>query len=363
MIIFWGLITAILSFALSLAIRNWATKRKIAIADIRGRDLHTKPTTRLGGAAIVGSFLIICAVLIGIYGDKDLLDFGFPYKTLGLTVDKRFLGIILSSVFISLVMLIDDLGGVKPFYKLLSQIGAALLLILTGVGLTYFNNPFGNTIYLDTWKVPVQIGASVFSFVVWADIILILWVGVLTNATNFIDGLDGLASTLALIAFITLGVISFNTGQISTALLCAVIIGAILGFLPFNLPPAKMFLGDVGSMFLGLMLAAVSVISGGKLAALLMVFSLVILNALYVVARRIIKGKNPFTSPDQSHLHHRFLRLGFSPQKTLVIITLLSAIFGLTALLSYGQLKIYLLIIFAVLALFGFYYLDLKQKK
>ena len=359
----WGLISAVLSFILSLYIKNWTTKRKIALTAPRDRDLHTKPTTRLGGVAIVGSFLIICALLVGIYGDKDLVDFGFPFKTLGITIDKRLLGIILASVFISLVMLLDDLRGVKPFYKLMAQIGAAVILILTGVGLTYFNNPFGNTIYLDGWKIPVQIGANVFNLVVWADIILILWVGVLTNATNFIDGLDGLAATLSLIAFITLGVISFNAGQTSTALLCAVIIGAIIGFLPFNLPPAKMFLGDVGSMFLGLMLATVSVISGGKLAALLMVFALVILNALYVVVKRVLHGKNPFTTPDQSHLHHRFLRLGFSPQKTLLIITLLSALFGLTALLSYGQLKIYLLIIFAVLALLGFYYLDLKGKK
>lgn len=363
MIILWGFLAAILSFVFSSCLKNWATKRKIALVAPRERDLHIKSTPRLGGVAIVGAFLLVCAILVAIYGDRGMMDFGFPFKTLGVAIDKRLLGIILATVFISLVMLIDDLRGLKPFYKLLAQIGSALILILTGVGLTYLNNPFGLTIFLDNAKIPVQLAGEIFNFVIWADLFLILWVVLLTNATNFIDGLDGLAPTLSLIAFIILGILSAQIGQTSTALLCAVISGSIIGFLPFNLPPAKMFLGDTGSMFLGLMLATVSVISGGKLATLLLVFALVILDAIYVVIKRIVKGQNPLTTPDQSHLHHRFLRLGFSPQKTLLIIVTLSALFGLTALFSFGQLKIYLLAIFGLFALFGFYYLDLKQKK
>jgi len=362
MIIFWGFITAILSFGLSYVIKNWASKRKIALTDPRDRDLHQKPTPRLGGVAIVGSFLVVCAVLVGIYGDKGLLDFGFPYKTLGVTIDKRLLGIILASVFIALVMLVDDLKGVRPFYKLLAQIGAALILILTGVGLIYLNNPFGLTIYLDNVKFPVQFAGEIFNFVLWADLFFILWVVLLTNATNFIDGLDGLASTLALIAFLTLGILSYQNGQISTALLCAVICGATIGFLPFNLPPAKMFLGDVGSMFLGLMLATVSVISGGKLAALMMVFALVIMDAIYVIVKRILRGKNPLTTPDKTHLHHRFLRAGLSARAILLINALISLAFGLFALLFFGQMKIILIVVLAFLTLGMFITTDLFIK-
>jgi len=363
MIVFWGFLAAILSFVFSWWIKGWATKRKIALVDPRDRDLHKKPTPRLGGVAIVGAFLLVCLILVGIYGDQKLMDFGFPYKTLGVAIDKRLLGIILATVFISLIMLIDDLKSLKPFYKLLAQIGSAIILILTGVGLTYLNNPFGLTIHLDNIKIPIQLSGEVFNFVVWADLFLILWVVLLTNATNFIDGLDGLAPTLGLIAFIILGILSVQIGQSSTALLCAIIAGSIIGFLPFNFPPAKMFLGDTGSMFLGLMLATVSVISGGKLATLLMVFALVILDAIYVVVKRILKGKNPLITPDQTHLHHRFLHLGFTPRATLFIITIASTIFGLTALLTYGQTKIYLLGLLGFLVLYSFFYLDFKIKK
>ena len=92
---------------------------------------------------------------------------------LGISIDKRFLGILLATVLLSIVMLIDDIRGIKPSYKLLAQIGAAMLLILTGVGLVYLNNPFGHTIYLDSIKLPIQIGPNTFNFVVWADILLI----------------------------------------------------------------------------------------------------------------------------------------------------------------------------------------------
>ncbi len=363
MIIFWGALATVFSFFLTWLVRNWALKNKIGLSPSRKRDIHSKPTPRLGGLAIVGTFLLVGIILIGLYADKGPVDFGFPYKALGITIDKRFLGILLATVFISVVMLIDDIKGVKPSYKLLSQIGAALILILTGVGLVYFNNPFGNTIYLDSIKLPIQIGSNVFNLVVWADIILILWVVLLTNATNFIDGLDGLAATLGLIAFVILGVLSYTVGQTATAVLSSVVAGALVGFLPFNLPPAKMFLGDVGSMFIGLMLAITSVISGGKLAALLMVFSLVILNAIYVVIKRIVKGQNPFTTPDQSHLHHRLLRLGLSPRGALFILVACSTVFGLIALLSYGQIKVYLLCLLSVIAFGGFFYLDYKIKR
>jgi UDP-GlcNAc:undecaprenyl-phosphate GlcNAc-1-phosphate transferase len=363
MVIFWGALATIISFLLTWLIKNWALKNKVGLAGPRERDLHTKPTPRLGGLAIVGAFLLVGIILVALYADTGPVDFGFPYKTLGVAIDKRFLGILLATVFISIVMLVDDIKGVKPSYKLLSQIIAAFILILTGVGLVYFNNPFGNTIYLDSVKLPVQIGSDVFNLVIWADIILILWVVLLTNATNFIDGLDGLATTLGLIAFVILGILSYTVGQTATAVLSAITAGALIGFLPFNLPPAKMFLGDVGSMFIGLMLAVVSVISGGKLAALLMVFALVILNAIYVIARRIIKRQNPFTTPDQSHLHHRLLRLGLSPQATLFVLVVCSTVFGLIALLSYGQIKFYLLCLLSIIAFCGFFYLDYKIKK
>jgi UDP-GlcNAc:undecaprenyl-phosphate GlcNAc-1-phosphate transferase len=154
----------------------------------------------------------------------------------------------------------------------------------------------------------------------------------------------------------------------------AVFAGAIIGFIPLNLPlnaprslggggAAKIFLGDTGSMFLGLMLAILTVISGGKLATVLLVFGLVIIDALYVILKRILRGKNPLTTPDQSHLHHRFLRAGFTPAMSLILITLLSLSFGLAGLLTSGKLKIILIVILALFSILLFLLLDLVGKK
>jgi len=237
---------------------------------------------------------------------------------------------------------------------------------LAGVGITYLNNPFGLTINLDSIKIPLQFNSEIYHFILWADLFLIAWVVLLTNATNFIDGLDGLAGTLSFIAAIILIFLSLKIGQGATALLAAVFAGAIIGFLPFNLPHSlpqvKLFLGDTGSQFLGLMLAILTVISGGKLATVLLVFGLVIINSLYVVAKRIARGKNPFTTADRTHLHHRFLQAGFSQISTLIIISGASLLFGLSGLLLEGKIKILMIGVLTVFSLGLFAILDLKSQ-
>ena len=368
MIYFWAALAAIISFTLSWQLRKYAIRRKLAIPP-RERDVHNRPTPRLGGVAVVGAFLLVM-ILIAAFGGKSATDFGFPFAILGVSIDKRLLGILIATVFISLVMLRDDLKGVPAFWKFIAQIATGLILVVTGVGITYLNNPFGLTINLESIRIPVQIGANVYHLVLWADLLLLAWVGLLMNATNFIDGLDGLAATLSVVSGSILVALSLNVSQSATALLAAVFVGAVIGFLPFNLPAgrqacptAKMFLGDTGAMFLGLMLAVLTLITGGKLATLLLVFGLVILDALYVVAKRVAQGRNPFTTADQTHLHHRFLRAGFSPASTLIFITLYSLAFGLAGLLTSGKLKIELIGVLAALSIALFVYLDFKVKK
>lgn len=361
MIYFWAVLAAIISFTLSWQLRQYAIRRKLAIPP-RERDVHNRPTPRLGGVAVVGAFLLVM-ILIAAFGGKSATDFGFPFAILGVSIDKRLLGILIATVFISLVMLRDDLKGVPAFWKFTAQVVTGLILVVTGVGITYLNNPFGLTINLESIRIPLQIGANVYHLVLWADLLLLAWVGLLMNATNFIDGLDGLAATLSVVSGSILVALSLNVSQSATALLAAVFVGAVIGFLPFNLPPAKMFLGDTGAMFLGLMLAVLTLITGGKLATLLLVFGLVILDALYVVAKRVAKGQNPFTTADQTHLHHRFLRAGFSPASTLIFITLYSLAFGLAGLLTSGKLKIELIAVLAALSIALFVYLDFKVKK
>lgn len=327
----------------------------------RERDLHQKPISRLGGLAVVLSFLF---VIIGyaIFASKSATDLGFPFAIFSLSIDKRLLGIILAVIIMSAVMLYDDFKGVPAYLKFTTQIVTALILILTGVGITYLNNPFGLVIPLDTISYPIQIGANVFHFVFWADLLLIGWVLLLTNATNFIDGLDGLSGSLSFVAAVILAILSFQMGQTAAAILASIFAGAVFGFLFFNLPPAKIFLGDTGSMFLGLILAVLTFISGGKLATVFLVFAIAIIDAIYVIAKRLIRGKNPFTSADQTHLHHRFLRAGLSQSTTLFIIILFSLAFGLSALYLEPKLKLITLGILTILTLIMFVSLDFKNK-
>ena len=361
MIYLWGAITAALSFALTLWLKNYSSRKKVGLSPIRERDQHKTLIPRIGGIAVVAAFLLVMITIL-LFLPKSATDLGFPFAVFGISVDKRLLGILVAVVFLAIVMLFDDLKGVPAYLKLSAQIVSAAILIAAGVGIVYLNNPFGLAIALDSIKFPIQIGGSVYHLVFWADLFLILWVIILTNATNFIDGLDGLAGSLSLVAAVILIFLSLKVGQPATALVATVFAGAILGFLPFNLPRAKIFLGDTGSMFLGLMLAILTVISGGKLATVLLVFGLVILDAVYVIAKRLFQGKNPLTNPDQQHLHHRFLRAGFSPTSTLIIISVISLLFGLAGILTSGQMKIYLIGILAVLSLVAFIALDRKAK-
>lgn len=359
----WALLSALISYFTCRYLIKVLKSKQIAVQAPRDRDAHKSPTPRLGGLGIFAGFLIAIILAIIIFGRN--FDFGFPYAIFGLPIDKRLLGIVLSSTLIVGIMTIDDIRGLNPFAKLASQIFAAIILILTGVGLTYVNNPMGLAISLDSYKIPFQIAGNTFHFVVIADLLFIAWIILVTNATNFIDGLDGLAGSLSLIASVILMFVSLSVGQTSTALLSAILAGAILGFLFLNLPKrdAKIFLGDSGSMFLGLMLATLSVITGGKLATIVLVYGLVIIDALYVIVKRLATGQNPFTTADQSHLHHRFLKAGFTKIQTLLIICAMSVSFGLSALLLGSKDKIVAIIILTIFSLAVFVTLDLYNRK
>lgn len=355
------IVSTLVSIAITYSVLKLSQKYSLALQSPRERDLHTKPISRLGGLAVVISFLISLVVVFGLFKGVSA-DFGFPFAIFGLSIDKRLLGIILATIFLSAFMLIDDVKGLPAYTKLVIQILSALILIASGIGIAYLNNPFGLAIRLDSIAWPIHLGADIYHFVFFADMFFIVWFLLFTNATNFIDGLDGLASSLVFVGAVILGMMSFQVGQISTAILASILAGSILGFLFFNLPPAKIFLGDTGSMFLGMMLAVLSVITGGKLATIFAVFALVIIDAIYVIAKRLIRGKNPLTTADQTHLHHRFLKAGFSKQSTLSIVIVLSFAFGLSALYLESKTKLIVLALLTALTVVLFIFLDLKKK-
>lgn len=341
---------------------KFAKKKGLVFPRRRARDIHTSPLPRLGGISIFLSFLIVVLV-VNYFFPERFAEFHFPFKILGVSIDKRLLGILLAGVLIIAVMTYDDLKGLNPYLKLGFQILAGLVLIASGIGLIYLNNPFGNTIYLDQIKWPVEIAGTTYHFILFADLLFLVWLIVMLNAVNFIDGIDGLAAGLVAIGLLVLYFLSTKVHQPATGLLIAILLGAVLGFLPYNFHPAKIFLGDSGAMFLGMMLATLSVISGGKLATLFLVLGIAIVDALLVVLRRIKEGKNPLTTPDQTHLHHRFLRAGVSVRGTLLSLYLLSAIFGGVALLFAGKFKFYAIGVLVVIILGLLGMLELKGKR
>lgn len=310
------LVSAIASFGLSLLltplIARWAKKRQFFLPPIRERDAHTEPTPRVGGIAIVLTFLI---VLFGwILYAPDRLSFT------GLTVaglDKNLVGLILSVVLLSAVNAVDDYKSLRWPIRLAVQILATLLVVAFGIGIDHLSNPFGGQI----------------SLAGWGALFVVVWLVGLTNVVNWADGVDGLASGVSAIALATIFFLSISpaVAQSENALVAAIVFGAVLGFMPYNFLSPRVFLGDTGSMFLGFIIGVLSIISGGKIATAFLVLAVPFLDAVTVALSRIFHGQSPFL-PDQRHLHHRLLKLGMKPWQIVGLFYTISLLFGLIAL-------------------------------
>lgn len=306
-------IALVLSLILTPTVRFLAQKYNWAIPKPRPRDVHGRPIPRLGGVVLFVSFWLIVISYWLLAPEK--LHF-VDEKILGL--DKNLLGVFLGSLVLLFIGVLDDLRGVKPWAKLFWQIVAAALVVIFGIKIWWFSNPLGGpNIILGNWT---------YLFVP-------LWIILMINVINWLDGLDGLADGISFIALVILGFLSLapNVNQPATAFLCAILAGSALGFLFFNFNPAKIFLGDSGSMFLGFMIAIAAIISGAKLATAALVLGIPILDALWVIGRRIFTGKSPMMA-DKLHLHHRFLEAGLSQRQTVLILYALAAGFGIVAL-------------------------------
>ena len=352
-------ITSIISLILSAIgtyyLYHWAKRRGVFEPAKRERDLHDKPVPRVGGLAIVSTFTIVILVLNFIYPDL-FATLGFPFKILGVSIDKRLLGILVAGGVLAIAMAIDDYRGLNAWVKLAIQALVWAIVIAAGIGLTYINNPFGLFIDLTKYSTAVQIGAAIYHIIWIADILFFIWLLGMINAVNFIDGVDGLAGGIGIIGFVVIGILSLmpTVNQPAVAMLAFVAAAATAGFLIFNFYPAKVFLGDAGAMWIGFMLAVLSVISGGKLATLFLVLAVVIIDGFIVVFGRVARGKNPLTTADQTHIHHRFIAAGIKMPYPVIAIYILSAAFGALALLTSGKIKwiaviVLTVIIFAIL--------------
>ncbi len=302
------------------------------LAHPRQRDVHQKPISRLGGLGIFGSFLIVSLIVFLIL--KPDLRFS---TNLVFGLDSRLWAIWLGGFFITFVMFLDDLYGLSTWKKLLVQVAVTILIIGCGVGIKFISNPFGGTINLDSIYIPFfRWDGVVYHFALWSDLLTLIWLVGMMNVMNFVDGVDGLAGGQAAIAALTIFLLSITAAvnQPATAMIAIIVCGAALGFLVWNFPPAKIFMGDSGSMFLGFILGVLALISGGKLATILLVLGFPIVDGLIVTYGRLKRRQNPLTTPDKTHLHHRFLAAGFTTRQAILSLYLISALFGFIALSS-----------------------------
>ncbi|HHW58113.1 MAG TPA: undecaprenyl/decaprenyl-phosphate alpha-N-acetylglucosaminyl 1-phosphate transferase [Clostridia bacterium] len=316
----------IFSFIVAFIVSFFATPfaKKIAFSigaiDIPNeeRRIHTQPIPRLGGLAIfLGTIFSIL---------------------LFLPKSSETIGIILGSAIIAVLGLLDDKFGLKAKFKLLGQLVAAVVLILSGIRIDWLSNPFGGgLIYLKSW---VAIPLTLF------------WVVGITNTMNLIDGLDGLAAGIAVISSGSLFIVSLLNGRFATAVISIAIAGAALGFLPYNFNPAKIFMGDTGSMFLGFVLAAISIQGAVKSAAAIAIavpilaLGVPIFDTAFAIIRRLINGR-PIMEADKGHLHHRLLEKGLTQRQVVLVLYAISLVLGVSAVLvSYSNEAKGLIILF-----------------
>jgi UDP-GlcNAc:undecaprenyl-phosphate GlcNAc-1-phosphate transferase len=227
-----------------------------------------------------------------------------------------------------LVGLLDDRFDLRARWQFGGQLLVALVPVGLGITVGAIANPFGpGAIRLEG---------------VWGAIFVVVWTGGMINSINFIDGLDGLSSGVALIAVVTLGIISV-TGPATepvVALVCVILAGALLGFLRWNFHPASIFIGTSGVMFLGYTLALLSILGSAKVVVALLVLGVPIIDTFYIIVRRVSRGRSPF-SADRGHIHHRLLDLGLTHRQTVLLIYAICAGLGALSLVLSGSGQLY----------------------
>ena len=278
------------------------------------RRMHNHPIPRMGGLAIFLGFLLSTLIFV--------------------PMSSSMRGMLLGGVIIVILGIFDDIYALPALPKLLVQIAAALVAVLHGNVIQVLSNPniFSENPYwtLGSLAVPLSV----------------IWIVAITNAVNLIDGLDGLAVGVATISSLTMLVIAMLVSENVVALMMAALAGGCIGFMPYNLNPAKIFMGDTGSTFLGFVLATVSIQGLFKFYTIIsfavpfLMLGLPLFDTCFAILRRLAKGQSPM-APDRSHVHHRLIDMGFNQKQAVAILYVISAMLGLSAvvLTTSGALK------------------------
>lgn len=306
----------ILAFLIAMAFSPIAIKvaYKIGAIDVPkdGRRMHTHAMPRFGGLAIyMGTMCSMMAFL---------------------TYDRQIVGVMIGGTLMYILGVIDDLKNLPAKVKFVGQIAIACLMYAWGLRIDFLTNFFGE-------------GNLVFAGGPVAVVLTVIWIVGITNTVNLIDGLDGLAAGTSAISALCLAYVAYIFGQYLPAAAFLALAGGILGFLPFNFYPAKIFMGDGGSLFLGFMLSALSIVGLTKGAAVIafsvpvFVLGLPIFDTAFAIFRRLMNHR-PIMEADRGHLHHRLMNLGYGQRRATLMLYGLSAIVGISAVMFSRNLNV-----------------------
>jgi UDP-GlcNAc:undecaprenyl-phosphate GlcNAc-1-phosphate transferase len=318
----------LLAFGLTPVIRSLAIRWGV-LAYPGERKIHATPIPYLGGLSMVVSFVLVVVVVM-------------PFS-------RQLAALLAGCIILAVVGAIDDIRGMSSWRRLGWQVVAAGVALAGGIGIVELSNPLGGSIALDWGRFGFNLAGHELHITPIANLISILWMVGMVNTINFLDGLDGLAGGVSAISALVIFVLSLSPDvhQPLVAMLALILAGSALGFLPFNFYPARIFMGDSGAYFLGLLLAMLAIYSGGKLATLLLVLGFTVIDALWAVFRRLRRGVHPF-SADREHLHHLMLGAGLSQRRAVLALYLVATVFGLISLLLHGPEKFIALIVMGV---------------
>ncbi|HHT74272.1 MAG TPA: undecaprenyl/decaprenyl-phosphate alpha-N-acetylglucosaminyl 1-phosphate transferase [Firmicutes bacterium] len=295
-----SLVAFTITFALTPLVKRLAPRLGL-VDEPNPRRINKVPMPTGGGLAVFAGF-VVAALLADI---------------------PHILPTILAAAVVTFVGVVDDRVGLGAGQKFAGQLCAVLIYVIWGGRIEFVSNPFGEMLYLGYFSIPVTL----------------LWVLALINLMNFIDGLDGLAVGITLIAAFTLLSLAWDLGRVEAGVLSAILVGVSAGFLPYNFNPAKLYLGDAGAMLLGFLLAVVSTEGALKGAATIglsvpiLIFALPIVDTVCAIVRRLQQGI-PFYQADQSHFHHRMLKLGLTQRQVVLLAYFLSSISACAALFA-----------------------------
>lgn len=327
----WGdiAIAFLLAFITAFILTPYTIKiaRKIGAVDIPNdeRRVHKKPMPKFGGPAIIIGFLVSTLYLIittslegnlNIFGEENYL--------------IKLLGILGGILVLGIFNFFDDIKGIHPLTKLIGQLIASIIVVAAGIRIENFNLPFfeGNIILSNAF----------------ACVLTVIWIVGITNSINLIDGLDGLSSGISIISCVCLLIIfALNNSPLIAIIMITALVGALSGFLPFNFNPAKTFIGDIGSNFIGFMISIISILGIAKTATAfvvvlpIIVLGLPIFDTVSAIVRRLIKGKSikAVFQADKGHLHHKLIAKGLSQKEAVLLLYGISVACGMFAVILF----------------------------